>query len=77
MSSAATSAETRSTSALGEIRADSVYPLEVFRRRTGLDTWAMRQARRAGLRVVRVGRRGFILGSDWVDYLKSTTAQQQ
>jgi hypothetical protein len=62
---------------LGEIRADAVYPLEVFRQRTGLDTWATRQARRAGLRVRRVGRRGFILGTDFIQYLESLTAEHQ
>jgi hypothetical protein len=67
----------RATTTLGEIRGDSVYPLEVFRQRTGLDTWAMRQARRAGLKVRRVGRRAFIIGADFLRYLESIDIERQ
>lgn len=46
-----------------------VYPLSDFQRRTGLGDYAMRQARRKGLRVRYVGGRGFVIGDDWIDWL--------
>jgi hypothetical protein len=45
------------------------YPLATFRQITGLSDSAMRAARRAGLPVRRVGKRGFILGRDWSAFL--------
>lgn len=56
---------------LAPIRGDEVYPLEIFRQRTGLDSWAMRSARKAGLRTRQVGRRKFILGADFLRYVES------
>ena len=54
-----------------EIRADSAYPLDEFARVTGLGEAAIRAARRRGLLVRRCGRNSFVLGSDWLDYLKN------
>lgn len=56
---------------IGEIRRDAAYPLANFQRITGLGAKAVRQARRKGLRVIRVGRRSFIQGADWLDYLEA------
>jgi hypothetical protein len=55
------------------ILADAVYPLAAFKAATKLDDWAMREARKAGLKVRRVGRRAYIVGADWIEFLKSPT----
>jgi hypothetical protein len=57
------------------IKSDEVYTLEEFTRRTGLRDWAMRTARRAGLRTVRVGKRTFIHGRDFFTFLESQGSQ--
>ena len=49
---------------LGVIRSDEVYLLAEVRRRLGWQEHAVRQARKAGLRVRRFGRQDFILGHD-------------
>lgn len=54
----------------GEIRRDSVYPLNEFRRRLGLTPSALRSATREGLRVDRVGKRGFVRGEEWLEFLR-------
>ncbi len=54
---------------LGAVSTSEVYPLEVFKRLTGLDTWAIRRARRDGLRVVKVGRRQYVRGSSFAEFL--------
>ena len=50
-----------------------VYALDEFKRRTGLDKAAIRQARRKGLKVVKVGRRSFVIGQDFATYLAQST----
>lgn len=57
-------------SASREIRADAAYPLADFSARTGLKRWALRAARRNGLRVIAVHKASFVLGSDWLAYLQ-------
>ena len=61
----------RAATDLGEISVGSTYPLPLFQRLTGLSVWALRQARRRGLRMKVVGRRKFVTGRDWHDYLES------
>lgn len=54
-----------------------LYPLPVFEEHSGLSKAAMRTARRNGLRVLRVGGRAFVLGSDFIEYvLKAQSADQ-
>ncbi len=52
------------------IETTKVYGLEDFRRITGMGTAAMRQARRNGLIVRRVGLRSFIRGADFDAYVR-------
>ncbi len=59
---------------IGTITADCVFTLKEFSRRSGLGEWALRQARRSGLRVLYVHGRGFVRGSDWLDYLATAAA---
>ena len=54
---------------LGEIRADVCYPLESFKAVSGLNKSSLAAARRRGLRMLREGKRTFIIGSDWLNYL--------
>jgi hypothetical protein len=55
--------------ALAPISVHEVYPLKVFKQRSGLDSWALRKAKRAGLRVFAVGRRRYVRGSDFAEFL--------
>ena len=48
----------------GVIRGDEVYRLQELQRRLGWGEHALRQAKLAGLRIVRFGREGFVLGND-------------
>ena len=54
---------------LGPISATEVYPLPLFMRLTGLSNWAMRQARRNGLKLKTAGRRKYVRGADWHEFL--------
>jgi hypothetical protein len=55
-------------SPLGSIRADEVLPLAEAGRRLGMGKRGMQAAQRAGLPVVRFGRRGYVLGRDVLDW---------
>jgi hypothetical protein len=55
----------------GEILAGAAYTLPELRRRLGLGKAALRQARRSGLKIRRVGIRSFVLGSDVLEWLQS------
>jgi hypothetical protein len=61
----------RETKGMGEISTEKVYPLPLFMRLTGLSDWAMRQARRRGLKLRTCGRRKFVRGADWHEHLGS------
>jgi hypothetical protein len=58
------------------IEPDVAYPLGNFQQRTGYGDSAMRAARRAGLRVIYLHKRCFVLGSDFIEYLKSNGADK-
>jgi hypothetical protein len=55
----------------GVINADALYTLPEIQQRLGLGVHAMRMARRAGLRVKYVGRKGFILGRDLIAHVEA------
>ena len=71
---ASPSRKSRPSSAdLGPIRGDdTAYPLPVFASLTGLQTTGIRRARRRGLVVRRVGRRAYVVGADWIAFLRSS-----
>ncbi|MBI3467837.1 MAG: hypothetical protein HY000_32915 [Planctomycetes bacterium] len=54
----------------GEIHPNVLYGAAEFRRRTGLGEYALRAARRRGLKVHRAGGRAFILGRDFIAWLE-------
>ncbi len=65
-----------SGSVSGEISATAVYTLEEFKRRVGLAEWAFRECKRAGLKCIKIGRRKYIRGSDWLEFLDRQAEQQ-
>jgi len=65
------------TEAPGIITADSALTVREFRRRTGLQQYAFTQARKAGLRVVELGRKRYVLGSDWLKFLRQEAEKQE
>ena len=58
------------TGAEGRITADSMYTLDEIRERMKLGTHALRVARRDGLPVRYIGRRGYVLGADLIEYVR-------
>jgi hypothetical protein len=59
----------------GEIAADSIYTLDEVNDRLGLGKSALRTARREGLIVKRIGRRGFVLGRDLIAWFEKSAKQ--
>lgn len=57
-----------------QISADKLYLLESFKSLTGLGDCWMRNARRRGLRVHRVGGRAFVLGRDFIEFVQNAGA---
>ncbi|MDA1054535.1 MAG: hypothetical protein O3C40_29225 [Planctomycetota bacterium] len=55
----------------GVIRADEAYTVAEFRRRAALGDYAFREVRRAGLRIISIGKKRFILGRDWLEFLNT------
>lgn len=47
-----------------------LYPLENFKAIAGLGQHAMRQVRRAGLPIKRIGRVKYVLGDDYIQFVK-------
>jgi len=58
------------TKKAGEIQADCLYTLDEIKSRLGLGTAALRTARRQGLIVKRIGRRGYVRGCDLLDWFE-------
>jgi len=55
---------------LAPIDANSIYPLPDFMRRTGLAKAAIRAMRRTGLIVRRIGRRSYVCGRDFQEWVE-------
>ena len=60
----------------GHISRDEVYTLDEIKKRLGLSSYALRQARRNGLNVRYVGRRGFIAGQDAMTYIERSMSRR-
>ena len=58
-----------SASLLGAIQAEATYPLPEFQRLSGLGEAAMRKARRMGLLVTSIGRRRYVRGKDFYEFI--------
>jgi dienelactone hydrolase len=59
----------------GEITADALYTLDELNDRLGLGKAALRKARREGLVVKRIGRRGYCTGRAILDWFESSAKQ--
>lgn len=57
------------TRAVGVIRADEIYTLAEFAARARLGRYALRQAKRAGLKIITVGGKSFVRGADFFEWL--------
>ena len=53
----------------GAIEPGVMFTLDEIKRRSKLGEWALRTARRNGLRVIYTGGRAFVRGQDFVEYL--------
>ena len=60
---------------LEPIDPNQLYPLPVFRRATGLSESAMRACRRSGLVVRYLGKRGYVLGKDFISHVEAKARQ--
>ena len=69
MASDATATLKAIAATLEPIKADEVYPLPLFQRNAGMSKHAMRTARRNGLPVKKIGRRKYVLGRDFLEYI--------
>ncbi len=54
----------------GLIEPDVLYTLGELKRRTRLGDWAVRQARKTGLRVRKVGNTRFVFGRDFHRFIE-------
>jgi len=61
----------------GSIRSDELLSLAELRRRLGWQEHAVRQARRAGLRLVSFGREKYVLGADVLQFFEKLGAEQE
>lgn len=59
--------------ALGVIYPHALYTLDALKRTLGLKDAALRTARRAGLPVYYCHGRAFVIGEDWIGYVKSSS----
>lgn len=58
-----------------EIRADCIYTLDEFKRRTGLGKTSLRNMRRNGLIERSIGRCSYIYGRDFIDWYQRHAEQ--
>lgn len=58
------------TLSVGETRADASYTVEQIRAANGLSKAALSALRRQGLPILRLGKRSFVLGRDWIAFLE-------
>lgn len=55
----------------GQIEPQTLYSLEEFKQVSGMGNWALRQARKAGLKMLKIGNRKFVKGQAFIDFLDS------
>lgn len=60
----------------GTIRDSEIYRLDEFKRRTGLGDFAFRQARADGLRTVAIGKKIFVRGCDFVEFVNGKASEE-
>ncbi|MCH9715960.1 MAG: hypothetical protein K0U90_05625 [Planctomycetes bacterium] len=55
----------------GQIEPQTLYTLEEFKQVSGMGNWALRQARNAGMKMLRIGNRKFVKGQTFIEFLDS------
>ena len=60
---------------LGPILPEALYPLPVFYATSGIRRTAVRELRRKGFTVLRCGKRAYVKGSDFIDWLTKSAAK--
>ena len=65
------------TESNGAIDAYQIYTLAEFKQRTGQGDAGMREMRRQGLKTVTVGKRKYVCGGDFFEFLKSKEVQDR
>jgi hypothetical protein len=60
-------------STVGEIRKDATYTLKEFKRRLGIGDAAIRQMKRAGLPLRKIGKAKYVMGEDWFEFVDKHT----
>jgi hypothetical protein len=63
-------------SAVGAIIPDALYRLDEAKARMGWRDASFREARRAGLKTYRAGKRLYLLGSDIIDFVTSRKGEK-
>jgi hypothetical protein len=58
---------------LGEIRKNSTYSLREFKRRLGIGDAAIRQMKREGLPLRKIGKAKYVMGEDWFEFVDKHT----
>ncbi len=67
----------KTTEVPGVIVESAIYTLAEVESRLRLGKWAMRAARRKGLRTVKIGRRQYVRGVDLVAFVDKLAAEQE
>jgi len=60
----------------GVIRADELYRLDELQARLQAGEWAIRQARRKGLRMYKIGKRKYVKGADVLAFLDANVTPE-
>lgn len=53
------------------IRADECYTIPEFRRRADMGDYSFRGAKAAGLKIIKIGRKHYVRGADWLAFLEN------
>jgi hypothetical protein len=61
----------------GRISADEVLTLDAVKSEMGMGTAALREARRHGLKIRYVGKRGYCLGSDLIEFIRTAARTEK
>ena len=59
----------------GQIEPQTLYSLEEFKQVSGMGNWSLRQARKAGLKMLKIGNRKFVKGQAFIDFLDSKNCE--
>lgn len=57
-----------------KIEPQSLYSLEEFKRVSGMGSWALRSARKAGLQMLQIGNRKYVKGSAFIEFIEAQNA---